>query len=92
MHGVSSIGGPHELDRDYLRRLETPRAAGKGRLDLRSSQRSQGNAHQLHDPLPLPYTEESLQHGRARVRQVQDVIESEAAGAGKRLQLPALRR
>jgi uncharacterized protein (UPF0276 family) len=29
----------------------------------------------LHDLLPLPFTEESLQHIAARVRQVQDVLE-----------------
>jgi uncharacterized protein (UPF0276 family) len=36
---------------------------------------SRGSAHQLHDLLPLPFTEESLQHIAARVRQVQDVLE-----------------
>jgi uncharacterized protein (UPF0276 family) len=36
---------------------------------------SRGNAHQLHDLLPLPYTEESLYYVAGRVRQVQDVLQ-----------------
>jgi uncharacterized protein (UPF0276 family) len=76
MHGVSlSIGGPHALDQAYLQRLK--------QLALRVQPAwisdhlcwSRGNAHQLHDLLPLPYSEESLQHVAARVRQVQDVLE-----------------
>ncbi|MEW6463420.1 DUF692 domain-containing protein [Ectopseudomonas khazarica] len=76
MHGVSlSIGGPHALDRDYLQRLA--QLARRVRPAWISDHLcwSRGNAHQLHDLLPLPYTEESLQHVAARVRQVQDVLE-----------------
>ncbi|WP_061238753.1 DUF692 domain-containing protein [Ectopseudomonas composti] len=76
MHGVSlSIGGPHELDRDYLRQLKQLAARVQPAWISDHLCWSQGNAHQLHDLLPLPYTEESLQHVAARVRQVQDVIE-----------------
>ncbi|MDN5515009.1 MAG: DUF692 domain-containing protein [Pseudomonas sp.] len=76
MHGVSlSIGGPHELDRDYLRQLKHLAARVQPAWISDHLCWSQGNAHQLHDLLPLPYTEESLQHVAARVRQVQDVIE-----------------
>ncbi len=76
MHGVSlSIGGPHPLDQDYLRQLK--RLADRVQPEWISDHLcwSRGNAHQLHDLLPLPYTEESLQHVAARVRQVQEVIE-----------------
>ncbi|UTW05888.1 MNIO family bufferin maturase [Pseudomonas benzenivorans] len=76
MHGVSlSIGGPHPLDRDYLQRLK--RLADRVRPAWISDHLcwSRGSAHQLHDLLPLPFTEESLQHVAARVRQVQEVIE-----------------
>lgn len=76
MHGVSlSIGGPHPLDRDYLQRLK--RLAQRVQPQWISDHLcwSRGNAHQLHDLLPLPYTEESLRHVAARVRQVQDVLE-----------------
>ena len=76
MHGVSlSIGGPHELDRDYLRQLQLLAQRVQPAWISDHLCWSQGNAHQLHDLLPLPYTEESLQHVAARVRQVQDVIE-----------------
>ncbi|UVJ42006.1 DUF692 domain-containing protein [Pseudomonas sp. LS1212] len=76
MHGVSlSIGGPHPLDRDYLHKLK--RLADRVQPAWISDHLcwSRGNAHQLHDLLPLPYTEESLQHVAARVRQVQDELE-----------------
>ncbi|MBT8768141.1 MNIO family bufferin maturase [Metapseudomonas boanensis] len=75
MHGVSlSIGGPHDLDRDYLRRLKS--LAGRVRPRWISDHLcwSRGSAHQLHDLLPLPFTEESLAHVSERVNQVQDVI------------------
>lgn len=76
MHGVSlSIGGPHELDRDYLRQLKHLAERVQPAWVSDHLCWSRGNAHQLHDLLPLPYTEESLQHVAARVRQVQDVIE-----------------
>ncbi len=76
MHGVSlSIGGPHPLDRDYLQRLK--RLAQTVRPAWISDHLcwSRGSAHQLHDLLPLPYTEESLRHVAERVRQVQDLLE-----------------
>lgn len=76
MHGVSlSIGGPHALDMDYLQGLK--RLAERVQPAWISDHLcwSRGSAHQLHDLLPLPYTEESLQHVAARVRQVQDVLE-----------------
>ena len=76
MHGVSlSIGGPHPLDRDYLKQLK--QLADRVKPAWVSDHRcwSRGNAHQLHDLLPLPYTEESLYHVATRVRQVQAVLE-----------------
>ncbi|MCU1737648.1 MULTISPECIES: MNIO family bufferin maturase [Pseudomonas] len=76
MHGVSlSIGGPHELDMNYLKQLK--QLAGRVNPAWISDHLcwSRGNAHQLHDLLPLPYTEESLYYVAARVRQVQDVLQ-----------------
>ncbi|NQD93128.1 DUF692 domain-containing protein [Pseudomonas sp. CrR25] len=76
MHGVSlSIGGPHELDRDYLQRLK--RLADRVEPAWISDHLcwSRGSAHQLHDLLPLPFTEESLEHVATRVRQVQELLE-----------------
>ncbi|WP_439860348.1 MNIO family bufferin maturase [Pseudomonas sp. MBLB4136] len=76
MHGVSlSIGGPHPLDRDYLQRLKQLAQRVNPAWISDHLCWSRGSAHQLHDLLPLPFTEESLQHVAARVRQVQDVIE-----------------
>ena len=76
MHGVSlSIGGPHELDRDYLQRLKQLAQRVQPQWSSDHLCWSRGSAHQLHDLLPLPFTEESLQHVAARVRQVQEVLE-----------------
>lgn len=76
MHGVSlSIGGPHALDLDYLQRLKQLAARVQPQWISDHLCWSRGNTHQLHDLLPLPYSEESLQHVAARVRQVQDVLE-----------------
>lgn len=76
MHGVSlSIGGPHALDTAYLQRLKQLAERVKPAWVSDHLCWSRGNAHQLHDLLPLPYTEESLQHVAARVRLVQDVLE-----------------
>lgn len=76
MHGVSlSIGGPHALDQSYLQRLKELARRVKPAWISDHLCWSRGNAHQLHDLLPLPYTEESLQHVAARVSQVQDVLE-----------------
>lgn len=76
MHGVSlSIGGPHALDQDYLQRLKQLAARVQPAWISDHLCWSRGNAHQLHDLLPLPYSEESLQYVAARVRQVQDVLE-----------------
>ena len=75
MHGVSlSIGSSDPLNRAYLAEVKTLIAriqpawlsdhlcwTGVGGLNL-------------HDLLPLPYTEEALRHVVARVRQVQDFL------------------
>ncbi|MCA9771286.1 MAG: DUF692 domain-containing protein, partial [Myxococcales bacterium] len=75
MHGVSlSIGGTDPLDRDFLRSLR--------RLSDRFepawiSDHLCWSAHrgvQLHDLLPLPFTEEAIRHVRDRVLRVQDAL------------------
>lgn len=76
MHGVSlSIGGPHALDRDYLIHLKQLAERVKPAWISDHLCWSRGNAHQLHDLLPLPYTEESLEYIAGRVAQVQDVLQ-----------------
>jgi uncharacterized protein (UPF0276 family) len=76
MHGVSlSIGSTDPLDREYLALLKD--LARKTKAHWVSDHLCwTGVAHRnLHDLLPLPYTEECLKHVVARVRQVQDVLE-----------------
>jgi uncharacterized protein (UPF0276 family) len=75
-HGVSlSIGGTEPLDFDYLRRLkELVRKVGTPWV---SDHLCWTGAHgvNLHDLLPLPYTEEAVRHVAARARTVQDFLE-----------------
>jgi len=75
MHGVSmSLGSVQELDRDYLARLK----AFARRIEPMwiSDHLCWTGVHglNLHDLLPLPYTEEAVRHVVARIRQVQDVL------------------
>jgi uncharacterized protein len=75
MHGVSlSIGSTDPLDPDYLRRLK---ALAKRVQPLWISDHLcwTGIAGKnLHDLLPLPYTEEALRHVVARVDAVQELL------------------
>lgn len=77
MHGVAlSIGSTDALDLDYLRGLKAlkKRVGARWVSDHLCWTGVQG--HNTHDLLPLPYTEESLRHVVARVRQVQDFLEA----------------
>ena len=75
MHGVSlSIGSTAPLDREYLRQL----AALARRVEpawISDHLCWTGVAgRNTHDLLPLPYTEEALEHVVGRVRAVQDTL------------------
>ena len=75
IHGVSlSVGGADPLDQAYLAALkqlaERVQPAWLSDHLCWTSQAGQ----QLHDLLPLPYTEEAVAHVAARVRQVQDYL------------------
>ena len=73
MHGVSlSIGGTDPLDEGYLARLDAlaRRIEPAWVSDHLCWTGVQGV--NLHDLMPLPYTEEALEHVVARVRQVQE--------------------
>ena len=75
LHGVSlSIGGTDALNFDYLRRLKAlaDRFAPAWISDHLCWTGVGG--HNLHDLLPLPYTEEALTHVVERVRCVQEVL------------------
>ena len=75
MHGVGlSLGSTDPLDREHLRKL----ARLASRLDPAMVSEhlcwsSVGGRH-FNDLLPLPYTEDALDHVCARVNQVQDVL------------------
>ena len=75
MHGVSlSIGSTAPLDPEYLRQVKTlaQRIEPAWLSDHLCWTGIAGR--NMHDLLPLPYTEEALAHVVARIRQVQDVL------------------
>ncbi len=75
MHGVSmSIGSTDPLNMDYLLGLKT--LADQIEPELISDHLCWTGVHGLnmHDLLPLPMTEESVNHVTGRIRQVQDVL------------------
>ncbi len=76
MHGVSlSIGSSDPLNRAYL---ETLRAATRRFEPAWVSDHlcwTGVGGRNLHDLLPLPYTEETVIHVAGRIRQVQEILE-----------------
>jgi uncharacterized protein (UPF0276 family) len=75
MHGVSlSIGSTDALDRDYLARLKMLAAFVEPAWVSDHLCWTGVDRTNLHDLMPLPYTEEALDHVAARVREVQDVL------------------
>jgi len=75
MHGVSmSIGSTDPLDWDYLTELKALRDRIGARWVSDHLCFTGVNGRNTHDLLPIPYTEESLRHVAARVRQVQDFL------------------
>ncbi|HUB92257.1 MAG TPA: DUF692 domain-containing protein [Dyella sp.] len=73
MHGVSmSIGSTDPLDDDYLARLAALAARVEPAWVSDHLCWTGVQGVNLHDLMPLPYTEEALDHVVARVKQVQD--------------------
>lgn len=75
MHGVSlSIGSVDPLDMDYLKKMKklADRINPAWISDHLCWTGAQGI--NLHDLLPLPYTEEAINHVADRVSQVQDIL------------------
>ncbi|HJX19255.1 MAG TPA: DUF692 domain-containing protein [Acidiferrobacterales bacterium] len=75
MHGVSmSIGSTDPLNRDYLKQLKE--LARRVEPAWISDHLCWTGVHgtNLHDLLPLPYTEETIAHVAARIREVQDYL------------------
>jgi uncharacterized protein (UPF0276 family) len=76
MHGVSmSIGSTDPLNRDYLKQLKE--LARRIEPAWISDHLCWTGVHgtNLHDLLPLPYTEETIEHVAARIREVQDLLD-----------------
>jgi len=77
MHGVSmNIGSTDPLDHDYLRELKGLRDRVDARFVSDHLCWTGVDGENLHDLLPMPYTEEALDHLVARIREVQDVLEN----------------
>lgn len=75
MHGVSmSLGSIDPLDMDYMKQVKNLAK----RVDARwiSDHLCWTGIHQknMHDLLPLPYTEESLKHVVSKIKQAQDFL------------------
>jgi len=75
LHGVSmSIGASEPLNLDYLRQVKA--LARRIEAEWISDHLCWTGVHgkNLHDLMPLPYTEETIRHVAGRVRQAQDVL------------------
>jgi hypothetical protein len=75
LHGVSmSIGASEPLNLDYLRQVKA--LAQRIEAEWISDHLCWTGVHgkNLHDLMPLPYTEETIRHVASRVRQAQDVL------------------
>jgi uncharacterized protein (UPF0276 family) len=76
MHGVSlSIGSTDPLNIGYLRQLATIAQRFEPAWLSDHLCWTSVRGRNLHDLLPLPYTEETVRHLAARIRQVQDILE-----------------
>ena len=73
-HGLSlSLGGPDPLDADFL--LRTRHFLDRHRVVLYSEHLSYCSADgHLYDLLPIPFTDEAVNHVSARIAQVQDAL------------------
>lgn len=75
MHGVSmSIGSTTPLDTTYLKQLKQLMNDVKPRWISDHLCFTQANGVNSHDLLPLPYTEEAINHVANRIMQAQDYI------------------
>ena len=75
MHGVSlSIGSVDPLNNDYLVRLKKLADAISPAWISDHLCWTGADHKNLHDLMPLPYTEEAIDHVASRVRQVQDFL------------------
>jgi len=75
MHGVGlSVGSTDPLNMDYLRRVRSLASRIEPRWISDHLCWTGVDGLNMHDLLPLPYTEEAVQHVATRVRRVQDYL------------------
>lgn len=75
MHGVSmSIGSVDPLDADYLKKLKALASSIEPLWVSDHFCWTGASGENLHDLLPLPYTEETVSHVAERVKRVQDAL------------------
>lgn len=78
-HGLSlSIGGPAELDIDFLRRVKRFLDA-HGIADYTEHLSWCADESHLYDLLPIPFTNDAVRHVAERVRIAQDILERRIA-------------
>ena len=76
LHGVSlSIGSTAPLDREYLRKLKALAARTRAHWVSDHLCWTGFAGRNVHDLLPMPYTEEALVHTIARVKTVSEILE-----------------
>jgi len=76
LHGVSmSIGGTDPLDREYLHKRKGLAARTRAHWVSDHLCWTGVAGRNVHDLLPMPYTEEALRHTVARVKQVSEILE-----------------
>ena len=74
-HGLSlSLGGPEALDDTFLHALRRFLDGHGAVLYSEHLSACSDSLGQLYDLLPLPFSEEAVQHVSARIRRVQDVL------------------
>lgn len=75
-HGLSlSIGSPDTLDFDFLKKIKTfLKDTGAQLYSEHLSYSKCDNAH-LYDLLPIPFTEDAVNHVSERIKTVQDLLE-----------------
>lgn len=75
LHGVSlSLGSADDLNWQHLRKLRELTERINPSLISEHLSWSSINGHYLHDLLPLPFTEEAIQHLTTRIQQVQEYL------------------
>ena len=76
LHGVSmSIGSTDPLDMDYLAKLKALARRTRARWVSDHLCWTGVAGINVHDLLPMPYTDEALSHTARRIRRVQEILE-----------------